>query len=66
MNNQRKQCPNCSSTELGIGKQTGYAVVQPENKMSFGSNITHLICTECGLVIESFVKKPGIFKDTLY
>ncbi|NKE05877.1 transcription initiation factor TFIIIB [Mesobacillus selenatarsenatis] len=61
--NYAKECPKCGSTEIGKGKQAGYAVMYPENKvMSLGSEILHIICTDCGYIIESFVKKPEKFK----
>lgn len=60
-----EECPKCGGKELGRGKQNGYAVLQPYYKMSFGSEIEHIICTECGFIIESYVKKPEKFKGTL-
>lgn len=60
------ECPKCGEKKLGKGKQSGYGVMFPENKMSFGSDIEYLICTECGYIIEGYVKKPEKFKDTLY
>lgn len=51
--------------ELGKGKLSGYAVMQPDSKMSFGSNVEYIICTECRFIIESYVKKPEKFKGTL-
>jgi len=59
------ECPKCGEKELGLGTQNGYAVIYPKGVMSFGSNIEHLICTECGLIIESYVVKPDKFKNTL-
>lgn len=59
------QCPKCGEKELGIGKHSGYGSMYPSNKMSFGSEIEYLICTECGFIIESYVKKPKRFKGTL-
>jgi hypothetical protein len=59
-------CPKCESSELGKGKQSGYGVMFPLNKMSFGSDIEYLICTSCGFIIEGYVKKPEKFKSTWY
>lgn len=59
------QCPKCGGNELGIGTQSGYATVVPKGVMSFGSTLEFLICTECGLIIESYVTKPDKFKNTL-
>lgn len=47
------------------GKHSGYAVMQPDSKVSFGSNVEYIICTECGFIIESYVKKPEKLKGTL-
>ncbi|MFS0824648.1 transcription initiation factor TFIIIB [Bacillus sp. 1P02SD] len=58
-------CPKCGGKELGRGKHSGYATMYPENKMSLGSVIEYIICTECGFIIESYVKKPEKFKGTL-
>jgi hypothetical protein len=60
------ECPKCEGKELGIGKQSGYAVMYPENKMSLGSDIKYVICTGCGFIIEGYVMKPEKFKGTLY
>ncbi|ETT86667.1 transcription initiation factor TFIIIB [Viridibacillus sp. FSL R5-0477] len=59
------ECPKCGGKELGKGKQNGYGAMFPGNKMSFGSDVEYIICTECGFIIESYVKKPEKFKGTL-
>ncbi len=51
------ECPKCGGT--------GYADILPSNKISFGSEVEYTICTECGFIIESYVKKPEKFKGTL-
>jgi hypothetical protein len=61
-----KECPKCGCTELGNGQHSGYAVMAPVNKMSLGSSVEYVICTECGFIIEGYVKKPEKFKRTLY
>lgn len=57
-------CPKCGSTELGYGKQSGYASMSTVNKASFGSAITFVVCTDCGFIIESYVAKPEKFKGS--
>ncbi|KOP69962.1 transcription initiation factor TFIIIB [Lysinibacillus sp. FJAT-14745] len=66
--NSRKalECPKCGGKELGKGKQNGYGAMYPENKVSMGSVVEFIICTECGFIIESYVKKPEKFKGTLF
>ena len=59
------ECPKCDGKELGIGKHSGHAVMYPDNKMSFGSNVEYIICTDCGYIVESYVVKPEKFKETL-
>ena len=59
------ECPKCCGKELGKGKHSGYAVMHPDNKMSFGSDVEYIICIECGFIIESYVKRPEKFKGTL-
>ena len=58
-------CPKCGGKEFEKGKHSGYATLYPENKMSLGSDIEYIICTECGFIVESYVKKPEKFKRTL-
>ncbi|WP_010094044.1 hypothetical protein [Ornithinibacillus scapharcae] len=66
MNNRKTEaCPKCGSNDLGKGEHAGYALMTPVNKMSFGSKIEYLLCTDCGYIIESYVKKPQKFKDTI-
>ncbi|MBM7621913.1 DNA-directed RNA polymerase subunit RPC12/RpoP [Bacillus tianshenii] len=60
------ECPKCGAKELGVGKHSGYGVMFPKNKMSLGSEVEYIICTECGYIIEGYVKKPAKFKNTLY
>ncbi len=59
-------CPKGGSSDLGIGKQNGYAALHPVNKMSFGSDVEYIICTKCGYIIEGYVKKPEKFRGTMY
>lgn len=62
---QASKCPKCGSEELGKGKHSGYAVISPMNKMmSMGSDVEHILCTDCGFIIESYVTKPEKFKGT--
>lgn len=60
-----KECPKCGGKRLGKGHQhSSYSVMYPSNKLSIGYDID-IICTECGLIIESYVEKPVKFKGTL-
>lgn len=59
-------CPKCGGTELGLGRHSGYSAMYPKVRMSIGSEIEYLLCTECGYIIEGYVKKPGRFKGTLF
>ncbi|WP_347860934.1 transcription initiation factor TFIIIB [Salimicrobium sp. PL1-032A] len=62
---EEMECPKCGGTELGKGKHSGYAVMSPVNKkMSMGSDIEYILCTDCGFIIESYVTKPQKFKGT--
>lgn len=67
MNHSTKllECPKCGAKELGRGKLGGYGVVLPINKVSVGSEVEYIICTECGFIIESYVTKPEKFKGTI-
>ncbi len=53
-------------TRIGDREAFWNAVMYPDNKMSMGSNVEYILCTDCGFIIESYVKKPGKFKGTLY
>lgn len=68
MNNSIKvtECPKCGAKELGKGKHTGYSIMYPVSKMSLGSDVEYIICTECGFIIEGYVKKPEKFKGTIF
>ncbi|WP_315907008.1 transcription initiation factor TFIIIB [Priestia koreensis] len=65
MNHQLTECPKCGERELGIGKHYDYGVMYPKGKMSLGSEVEYLLCTECGFIIEGYVKKPEKFKGTM-
>ncbi len=60
-----KDCPKCGSHEIGRGKQSGYAGVTPYEKMGFNHSLIHLICTDCGWVVGSYVENPKVFKKTV-
>lgn len=52
--------------ELGIAVQQVNGSLRPKNKMSFGSNsIEHVVCTQCGFIVESYVTKPEKFIETM-
>ena len=36
----------------------------PDNKMSLGSDVVYVICTDCGFIIEGYVTKPKKLKGT--
>ncbi|CDQ39873.1 MULTISPECIES: Lar family restriction alleviation protein [Virgibacillus] len=59
-----KECPKCGEREIGIGHQRGYSDITPKGKV-LGSAIEYIVCTECGYIIEGYVKKPNRFKGTL-
>lgn len=63
---QVSECPKCGGRELGRGIHSGTGVIYPYTKVSFGSEVEYIICTECGFIIEGYVKKPEKFKETLY
>lgn len=53
------KCPSCGSTEIGEGKLSGYAAIQPVGKiMSMGSPILAAVCSNCGLIVQMKVKHP--------
>jgi hypothetical protein len=59
-------CPKCGGQELGKGKQNAYGHMYPVGRVSlFGTEIQHIICTSCGLIVESYVTDPERFKGTM-
>lgn len=65
-NNNTKVCPQCGGTNIGKGNQTGYASVTLYKRMGFaGHRLVHLICTDCGWVLGSYVENPEAFKKTI-
>lgn len=55
-------CPRCGSCNIATGVSGGYASIS-KSEFSFSSSyVIHDICTDCGHIIESYVKRPYIFK----
>ena len=59
------ECQKCGGKELGKGRHSGNSAIAPYKKISFGSNVVYIICTDCGFIIESYVTKPEQFKGTI-
>ena len=60
------ECPRCGGKDLGKGKQSGYAVLNPFKKiLGMGSTVIYILCTDCGYIIDQYVEKPARFKGTL-
>lgn len=56
------QCPKCGNRDTGKGIQKGYANIVPEGSVfKGGSEVIHRFCTDCGYILESYVKKPEKF-----
>ncbi len=60
-----KECPKCGSKEIGLGRHTGPAIIYPVKRFGIGSDVEHVLCTDCGFIIESYVRKPDKFKGTM-
>lgn len=57
------KCPKCGGSHIGRGKFTGYAALQPLDKLfSIGSPVVANVCTDCGYVIDMYVTRPEKFK----
>ncbi|MGD6830612.1 hypothetical protein ACQCT5_00525 [Sutcliffiella halmapala] len=41
------ECSKYGAKELGVGKERGRGGMFPINKMSLGSEVEYIICTEC-------------------
>lgn len=59
-----RKCPICGCEEIGQGKLTGYAVMQPiKGKfLNTGSATIADICTACGHILSMRVEKSEKFK----
>ncbi|MFP7486241.1 transcription initiation factor TFIIIB [Priestia filamentosa] len=66
MNNSTtaKECPKCESQELEKGQQFGYGGIGVAGKLLVKSAVDHIFCTDCGFVIETYVREPKKFKGT--
>lgn len=51
------KCPFCGGDEFIVGIQQGYAAVHGEGMFTMGS-LKHVICTTCGVVVQSYVDDP--------
>ncbi|MCG3088960.1 transcription initiation factor TFIIIB [Sporosarcina cyprini] len=58
-------CPQCGGTKIGRGKQSGYGTISPYGRLGFGTALIHLICTDCGWILGSYVENPGSFRKTV-
>ncbi len=56
------KCPFCGGTELAHGYQTYQAEVIVYGKMLSSSALYHILCTDCGSVVHSYVEKPEKFR----
>jgi predicted nucleic acid-binding Zn-ribbon protein len=57
------KCPDCGSNEIGKGKFSGYASLNPVGKIfSAGSAVIVDVCTNCGTIICMKSEKPEKFK----
>ncbi|NIK75406.1 hypothetical protein FHS15_000504 [Paenibacillus castaneae] len=58
------ECPKCHGSDFSKGVQNGYASIRPEKTGLFnsGSELVHVFCSDCGFIIESYVRRPEKFK----
>ncbi len=55
-----KKCPYCGEGEFVEARQEGYASLTPVGKIFTLKQqaLYHILCTNCGRVVESYVKNP--------
>jgi len=58
--NYTRVCPKCNSSEIRLGKQQGYAVLNGGGFKS--STISYYLCGKCGYVVDQFVDRPEKMK----
>ena len=56
-----KECPYCHSKEIATGISDGYARITKGGFSFRSSSVTHEICTDCGAILFSKVRKPQLF-----
>lgn len=57
-------CPYCGGSDFIVGKQQGYGSVSANKAFTFKQQpLYHLICSQCGTVVRSFVNNPELLKD---
>ena len=56
-----EKCPFCGGTNFGIGYQMAQGSILTEKSGIKGSKVKHLICKECGIIVQSKVENPEIF-----
>ena len=58
-----EKCPSCGSEDLIIGKQgNGYSKISIT--LFRGSNIEHIICADCGLIVQSRITNLELAKKS--
>ena len=57
-----EKCPFCGGRNFGNGYQMSQASIMTGNSGLKGSKVKHLICKDCGSIINSKVENPEIFK----
>lgn len=58
-----KECPECGSKDLVIGNQgngAGKVLITPFR----ATNIKHIICADCGLIVESRITNLKLVKNS--
>lgn len=64
MTDEKKTCTNCGNDEFLKGVQQYQGQLFSEKGVfTNGSSITHVFCSQCGLITQSFVNKPKKFRD---
>lgn len=57
-------CKYCNSSNIGEGRQAGQGAIIPVGKYTLFSTVTlyHIICTDCGSILHSYVEQPQRFR----
>jgi heterodisulfide reductase subunit B len=59
----KKECPICGCSHIGLGKHVAQGKMMPLNKiLTSGSEVIADICTNCGHILSMRVVNPEKFK----
>ena len=53
-----KKCRYCGGTEFAKGIQDTHGCIRGQNVWDYGQTLYHVVCLDCGCVVQTYVKEP--------